>query len=100
MATPVSLSIGDVAKRLGCEGWEVRRVFTRGLLPEPARVAGYRAIPEQYIPTIKAALVKAGYLRRDETNADRRPKQPRIASVEAAPLDDAITVILGKRPSP
>jgi hypothetical protein len=69
VATAFHLTVGDVAARFRCDVWQVRRLFTRGLLPEPGRVGAYRVIPESDLPTIKAALVKAGYLTTDATEA-------------------------------
>jgi hypothetical protein len=56
------LTLGDAASRLGCRPWQIRRLFERGLLSEPARVGAYRVIPEHDLPTIRAALIAAGYL--------------------------------------
>jgi hypothetical protein len=58
------LTIGDVAKNLGCETWQVRRVITTGRLPEPARLGCYRIFYPDDLPRVEAALRAAGYLPR------------------------------------
>ncbi len=56
------LTLGDVARHYGCPVWAVRRLYERGLLPEPARVGVYRVAAEADLPAIGAALADAGYL--------------------------------------
>jgi DNA-binding transcriptional MerR regulator len=56
------LTSGEVARRLGCRVWQVRRLYERGLLPPAARLGQYRVIRERDLPTVEAALRKAGYL--------------------------------------
>jgi hypothetical protein len=56
------LTVGAIAARLGCRPWQVRRLFERGLLPQPPRVGAYRVIPAADLPKVKAALCRAGYL--------------------------------------
>jgi hypothetical protein len=64
--SPVSaspyLTLGQVAARYGVRLWQVRRLYERKLLPEPARVGAYRVIRESDLPQIGAALQRAGYL--------------------------------------
>jgi DNA-binding transcriptional MerR regulator len=38
------LTLGAAAQRLGCQAWQIRRLFERGLLPEPPRVGAYRVL--------------------------------------------------------
>jgi DNA-binding transcriptional MerR regulator len=59
---PIPLTIGEVAKRFGCQAWQVRRVITRGLLAEPSRVGVYRVFFAEQLPDIEAALRQGGYL--------------------------------------
>jgi hypothetical protein len=66
MTTIDLLTLGAAAKRLGCEAWQIRRVFTRRLLPEPGRIGAYRVIHERDLPALKAALIKLGYVTDDE----------------------------------
>jgi hypothetical protein len=66
MSTSVPLSLGDVARRYGIQTWQVRRLFERGLLPEPSRVASFRVILADQLPAVEAALRAAGYLRETE----------------------------------
>jgi DNA-binding transcriptional MerR regulator len=69
MPNPPVLPIGEVARRLGCEPWHIRRLIARGLLPEPGRVATYRVFREADLPRIQAAIARAGYLPRDRVGA-------------------------------
>jgi hypothetical protein len=61
--------MGAVAKRFGLPVWKVRRVFERGLLPEPARVGAYRVVTPDYLPKVEAALRRVGYLPEGDPNA-------------------------------
>ena len=56
------LTLGDVARRLGCRPWQVRRLYERGLLPEPTRVGTYRVVHHRDLAAVTAALRDAGYL--------------------------------------
>lgn len=49
--------------------WQVRRLFERGLLPEPPRVGAYRVIDSRDLPKVREALVRAGYLPVEVTHA-------------------------------
>jgi len=57
------ISLGDVAKRLGCEPWQVRRLFEKRILPPAHRIGMYRVVEKNELPKIKTALVEAGYLK-------------------------------------
>jgi hypothetical protein len=59
-------TLGDIARRLGIPAWQVRRVFERGLLPEPARLGRWRVVYPDQIPALEAALTEAGYLPAEE----------------------------------
>lgn len=59
---PELIALGDVAAAVGCESWRLRRLFERGVLPEPQRVGGYRVFQASEIPTIRLAAEKAGIL--------------------------------------
>ena len=56
------LSLGQVAKRLGCRTWQVARLFERGLLPDPPRVGIQRVVLVSELPLVMAKLHEAGYL--------------------------------------
>lgn len=56
------ITVGDVAKRFNCAVWQVRRLFTRGLVPPAKRIGAYRAISTADLSLIERALRKAGYL--------------------------------------
>lgn len=57
------VTLGTAAKSLGVRAWQLRRIFERGLMPEPPRVGAYRVIAVADLPRLKAALQDAGYLR-------------------------------------
>jgi hypothetical protein len=57
------LTLGDVAQRLGCQLWQVARVIDRGLYPQPARIGCYRVLSVDDLPAMRAALVRAGFLK-------------------------------------
>jgi DNA-binding transcriptional MerR regulator len=59
---PLPLTIGAVAAHFGCEAWQVRRVITRGMIPEPPRVGAYRVFYPDDLPKVEVALRAAGYL--------------------------------------
>ena len=59
------LTIGAVARRLGCQPWQVRRLFERGKLPQAPRVGAYRIIAVADLPQVEEALHQAGYLPRE-----------------------------------
>ena len=59
------LTLGALAKRYpGLQVWQIRRLYERGILPEPPRVAGLRIIPIEDVAKTVAALQRAGYLSR------------------------------------
>jgi hypothetical protein len=62
-ATQRAHTIGAVARHFNVAVWQVRRVILRGLLPEPDRIGAYRVFTTAELPKVKAALIKAGYLR-------------------------------------
>jgi DNA-binding transcriptional MerR regulator len=62
MSTPHYLTIGDVARRFGCEPWQVRRLFERGLLPPAERLGAYRVVAASDLTAVEKALLTAGYL--------------------------------------
>jgi DNA-binding transcriptional MerR regulator len=62
------LTLGNVAKQLGVPIWAIRRLYERGILPEPARVALYRVVSADDLPAIEVALRRAGYLSGEVAN--------------------------------
>ena len=66
------LTIGDAARRIAdktqhpIDPWQIRRVITRGLLPEPDRVGAFRIFYDDDLPAIETALRDAGYLPQEE----------------------------------
>lgn len=62
MSKPTVMTVGDLARHFGCEQQHVRRLFTRGVLPEPHRAGPYRLIPVSDMPKVEAALREAGYI--------------------------------------
>jgi hypothetical protein len=61
MSSPMML--GDVAAKLGVELWQVRRLYQRGLLPEPQRMGNFRVVFVKDLPAIAQSLREAGYLK-------------------------------------
>ena len=55
-------TLGDIARLYDRPVWMVRRLYERGLLPEPPRVGGYRVVPLADVPLVEAAMRRAGYL--------------------------------------
>ncbi|MCI0462088.1 MAG: hypothetical protein L0Z62_34480 [Gemmataceae bacterium] len=70
MSEPPYLTIGAVAQRFGCQPWEIRRLFERGLLPQAPRVGAYRVIAVTDLPRVEEALRRAGYLPRESEVPD------------------------------
>lgn len=52
----------SIADLLGTEEWRVRRLYELGVLDEPERFAGKRAIEREQIPAIVDALRDRGWL--------------------------------------
>jgi hypothetical protein len=61
-----TLTTGDLSKRFNKPVWQILQLIKRGFLPEPQRVGIYRVWFETDLPTIRTALVKAGYLADEE----------------------------------
>jgi len=61
-AQAMPMTVGQAANRLGVTARQVRRLYLRGLLPEPARAGLYRLISEDALPELELALRRAGYL--------------------------------------
>jgi hypothetical protein len=59
------LSTGEAARLLDLAGWQIVRLFRRGLVGEPARVGRYRVIRRADLPKLRAAAIAAGYLPTD-----------------------------------
>jgi hypothetical protein len=56
------LTTGDAAQEIGVREWQVSRLFERGFLPEPPRLAGKRVLKRADLPAVRDAAVRAGYL--------------------------------------
>lgn len=59
---PERFTTKEVADLLGAQTWRVRRLFEAGVLPEPPRFAGKRAIPREMLPAIMDGLRARGWL--------------------------------------
>jgi transposase-like protein len=59
---PFPITLGAVARKYGVQVWQVRRLFERRILPEPARIGHYRVVRADELPAIEMALREAGYL--------------------------------------
>ena len=62
-------TVGDAARRLGVHPWQVRRIYERGILPEPLRFGAYRLITDSELPALEEALKKVGYLKEGSAHA-------------------------------
>jgi DNA-binding transcriptional MerR regulator len=69
MREPPYLTIGAAARHFGCQPWQIRRLFERGLLPPAPRVGAYRVIANIDLPAVEEALRAAGYLPHEEEAA-------------------------------
>ena len=56
------LTMGAIAQKYGCQQWQVRRLYERGLLPPAERVGNYRVVPGAKLYEVEKALRKAGYI--------------------------------------
>jgi hypothetical protein len=54
----------DAARVLGVEPWQVMRLYHRELVPEPPRCGNSRVLTLADLPVLRAALERAGYLKR------------------------------------
>jgi hypothetical protein len=72
MSGASGFTTGALARRFGCREWQVRRLFERGILPEPPRVGCYRFVPSENVPAVEAALLRARYL----------PGRPEVSSAD------------------
>jgi hypothetical protein len=61
--TPRCHSTGDLLRMYGWPSRAIRRIFERGLLPDPPGVGPYRMIPVDEIGRLKSALEAAGYVK-------------------------------------
>lgn len=60
--TSRTMSVTTAARELGCAPWQLRRLFERGLAPDPERIGQYRIIRERDLPRLRRALESAGYV--------------------------------------
>jgi hypothetical protein len=60
--TEHSLTLGELASRIGCESWRIRRLFERKLLPEPRRVGKFRVFSESDVEAVRKVAESAGYV--------------------------------------
>ena len=56
------LSTRQLGELLSQPEWRIRRLFELGILPEPTRFCGRRAIPSENIPQIVDALRLRGWM--------------------------------------
>jgi excisionase family DNA binding protein len=63
-ALPMSemLTVPEIARRLGCETWKVRRLYEDGTLADPPRAGLTRLIPKAELARIRRLLLARGYL--------------------------------------
>jgi hypothetical protein len=63
MAADRVMLLGEAADRLGVQSWRLARLFRQGHHPEPPRLGRYRVVRESELPALRAALLKAGWLK-------------------------------------
>lgn len=73
-------STRELAEILGCNEWQVRRLFEQGEIPEPPRFTGRRAIHRDLIPQIVDRLRAHGWLSCVEVASDAQPGRETLAS--------------------
>lgn len=56
-------SVGELGDRWKVQSWRISRLFQLGLVEEPPRLAGRRAITANMLPAIKAALLAKGWMK-------------------------------------
>lgn len=78
---PDYLPLGAVTRHFGVPVWRVRRLFERGLLPPAARVGPFRVVRPADLPTIEAALLRAGY-RPDSRLRPDHPSTPGMGTTQ------------------
>ena len=71
------MSTGELARHFGCESWQVRRLYERGLLPPAQRIGRYRYVAVADLPAIEVALTQAGYIRRQSRDSSPTAADPR-----------------------
>lgn len=54
------LTMGEVARRLGCPMWRVKRIFEQGRLPPALRIGDRRVVPVEGLEEIRAVLLSRG----------------------------------------
>jgi hypothetical protein len=67
--THTLLTLGDVARRLECPDWVIRRLIKKGLVPPPIRLGIWRVFHERDIPGIARAFKASGLGRTRRTPA-------------------------------
>ena len=67
------MPLGAVARHFGVPVWKVRRLYERAVLPPAERVGPFRIVRSTDLPTIEAALCRAGYLPGSRRSATPNP---------------------------
>ena len=57
------LSVTTAAAAIGIAAWQLRNLFKRGLVDEPARLGHSRVITPDQLPRLRRAAQAAGYLK-------------------------------------
>lgn len=63
MGAGTVMTMSEAANRLGCQCWQIKRAVSRGFLAPLRRLGTYCLVDESQLAEIRAALVRAGYLR-------------------------------------
>ncbi len=63
------MTLGDYARIRGVPAWMPRKLYERGVLPEPDRAGRYRLLTQQEVVALDIAMRRAGYLCEREGSA-------------------------------
>jgi hypothetical protein len=74
------LTVGQAARALGIDAWQVARLYERGILEEPPRLGRYRTIHRDDLPALRRAAQAAGYLPPAEATAAAGQPSPTSAA--------------------
>jgi excisionase family DNA binding protein len=67
------MGVGEAARRLGVDTWELRRLYEKGQLPDPPRIGRHRLIRGSELPRLRDLLREAGKIK------DGDPDRPSAA---------------------
>jgi hypothetical protein len=60
------LTISEASLSIGIEPWQLRRLYNRQLVPEPARYGNNRVVKPDDLPGLRRAAKSVGYLKEND----------------------------------